>query len=116
MGYLTVIVIRNDALHAFKEDPKLFGESILEGVDRANMEHKQISVPFKGFCNYIDVEPSRHADHQAIFLHSGNCLTVVGQREPDWENLVKRSPNVAAKFHKTAAQIVKWAKESFKKD
>jgi hypothetical protein len=115
MGYLTQIVIRNDALHAFEKDPEAFGKAILEGIDKANMAGKQVSVPFSGYANYIDVEPSRHADHKVLFLSSGNCMTAVGAFERDWKNLVERQPDLAESLLKTVRLLVKDASSILKK-
>ena len=87
MGHLTEIVILNDAMDEFRKHPKEFAEAIFEGIDKANMENKQVSVPFFGYCNYINVERSRHADHEVIFLHAGNGMTAIGAYEKDWEDL-----------------------------
>lgn len=115
MGYLTQVVIRNDALHAFEKNPEAFGKAILEGIDKANMANKQISMPFEGYANYIDVEPSRHADHNVLFLSSGNCMTAVGAFERDWKNLVERQPDLAESFLKTIRSLVKDASSILKK-
>ena len=56
MGFLTEIVIYNDALHEFEKDPKAFGQAILDGIHKANQENKQVSVPFGSYSNYISVE------------------------------------------------------------
>jgi hypothetical protein len=114
MGYLTEIVIFNDALHSFKEDPKAFGEAILAGIDQANTENRQVSVPFKSYCNYISVEKSRHADHHALFIHYGNCLSVIGKGEKDWDIIVENNPNFAKKILSEARSIIKYATEGLK--
>ena len=115
MGFMTEIVVYNDAVHAFREDPKLFGETILDGINKANRENGQVSMPFYGYCNYISIERSRHADHSALFIHTGNCLTVIGQHEQDWEKLVKKDPEYAKQIIKQAKQLLKGAEEALKK-
>lgn len=114
MGYLTEVVIYNDALHAFREDPKKFGEAVLDAIDKANRTNRQMTSLFGGYANYICAEPSRHADHHALFLHSGNCLTVIGSHETDWENIVKANPKLANSMIEDAKIILKMAKESIK--
>jgi len=114
MGYLTPVILMNDAIHSFAEDPKGFGEAILAGVDKANMKNGQVSVGFRGYCNYINVERSRHADHHALFLSMGNCVTVVGAGEQDWENLVESNPKFAEKLIKEAEFIIKYTKQKMK--
>jgi hypothetical protein len=115
MGYLTQVVIHNDALHAFEKNPEAFGKAILEGIIKANRANKQVSVPFSGYANYIDVEPSRHADHKVLFLSSGNCMTAVGKYEKDWKDLVERQPDLAESFLKTIRSLVKDASSILKK-
>ncbi len=74
MGYLTTITVYNDAMGAFESDPKHFGERILEGISQANRAHKEVSVGFMGYGNYISIQPSRHADAHTVYLHSGNTV------------------------------------------
>jgi hypothetical protein len=110
MGYLTVVVLHNDAEHVFREHPEDFGRAILDGIHQAQRECKQVSVPFHNHANYIDVEPPRHADHRALFLSSGNCVKVIGEHEQDWQDLVKGNPGLAQADIKWAADLLKWAK------
>lgn len=114
MGFITPVILRNDAMDAFRKDPKAFGEAILEGVDKANMENGQVDVPFKSYSNYISVEKSRHADHHALFLSMGNCVTVIGEYERDWERLLERNPEFANRLVKEAESILKFAKRKMK--
>jgi hypothetical protein len=114
MGNLTEIVILNDALHEFRTDPKMFGEAVLNGIDKANMVNGQVSVGFNGYCNYINVEPSRHADHEVLFLHAGNRLTAIGAYEKDWVNIVERNTEFAKKCITSAKYIIKMAEKKLK--
>lgn len=114
MGFLTTVIVRNDALHVFEDNPKGFGEAILEGINRANLEQAQVSVPFEGYANYIEVEPSRHADHHVVFLSMGNCVTAIGKWEKDWARLVKTNPEFAKRLVMEAETLIKEAKESLK--
>jgi hypothetical protein len=114
MGYLTQIVIHNDALHAFEKNPEAFGKAIFEGINKANRERKQVSVPFEGYCNYIDVEPSRHADHDVLFLASGNGMIAVGEYEKDWQDLVERRPDLAKGYLDHVRRLLKGATKALK--
>ncbi len=114
MGYLTQIVIHNDALHAFEKNPEAFGKAIFEGINNANRERKQVSVPFNSYCNYIDVEPSRHADHVVLFLASGNGMIAVGEYEKDWQDLVKRNPDLAKDYLDHVRRLLKGATKALK--
>lgn len=116
MGFLTQVVLHIDALHAFRADPKAFGEAILDGIDKAEESGKQESVGFKNYGGYIGVEPMRHADHNALFISSGNCMHVIGDFEKDWQDLLKNNPEFAEKIVKQAGQILKQAKKSLKEN
>lgn len=111
MGFLTEVVISNDALHEFRQDPKLFAKTIFEGIDRANREDKQVSMPFKSWGGHISVEPSRHADHEVVLLHAGNQVLAMGEYEKDWKELCKRNPELAKEWLDKAKYILKTAKE-----
>jgi hypothetical protein len=114
MGYLTTITIHNDALHAFEKNPEQFGKAILEGISRARMERKAVDVGFDGYCNYITVEPSRHADDHTVFVHTGNTVFNVNPYNEDFRELLARSPEVAAQFVGVADGVVAMAKEKLK--
>lgn len=114
MGFQTVVVISNDALGAFEKDPKAFGQAILDGIARANYDMMQVSVPFGSYANYLHVEPSRHADHETVYVSTGNCLSVVGAYERDYIRWTKSSPQFADKLVRVAERIVKDAKAYLK--
>lgn len=111
MGFLTVVVIHNDALHAFDENPAGFGRAILDGIDKANEVGKQISMGFGGYANYINVEPSRHADHEVLFLSGGGCVRAIGAFERAFEERCVKDPEHARGLLKKAKDLLKWAKE-----
>ena len=115
MGYLTTITIHNDALGSFEKDPKAFGEAIFRGINEANLHSKQVSVPFGCYANYITVEYSKHADHDTVYLHSGNGVNVIGEFDPDFKKLVKSAPDVAIHFIKIAKRQIKYAETLLKK-
>jgi len=114
MGFQTEIVIWNDALHKFEANPKAFGEAILKGIREANHNNRQTSIPFDNYCGYLAVEPSRHADHEAIFIHSGNSFTVIGAFENDWTALIKRNPELAQDLVKKAKRMLSSAEKQLK--
>ncbi len=114
MGYLTQVTLHVDALHDFRKDPKEFGEAVLRGIDLAAQEHKAVSVPFRGYCNYITVEPMRHADHHAVFVSMGNCMSVIGAYENDFKDAVKRNPEFAKRLVEEAKRIVEDAETLLK--
>jgi len=115
MGYLTTIVIHNDALHSFKEDPKAFAEAIFKGIDEANMTREETPVGFKGYCNYISVHPSRHADDETLYLHSGNSVSEINTYSKEFEKLIARNRDLANELIKRAQNILTWTKRNLSK-
>lgn len=114
MGFLTTITIHNDALHAFEKNPEKFGKAILEGIERANRERVEADAGFDGYCNYISVQPSRHADDHTVYVHTGNTVFNLNPYNEDFRSLLERNPNVAAEFVGVADGIVASAKEKIK--
>ena len=110
MGYLTTITIYNDALGAFESDPENFGKRIFEGMELANRQYKEVSVGFNGYANYISIQPSRHADAETIYLHSGNSVFNLCPYGKDFKELAERSPELAQEFVERAQRIVTDAK------
>ena len=47
MGFLTVVVLRNDALDEFQRHPEEFGKTILDGVAQANGERMKVTITLK---------------------------------------------------------------------
>lgn len=118
MGYLTTVMLRNDCAHNFREDPKQLGERILDGMDRANREHKSVDAAFvvgKGInCNPIEVQPSRHADDHQVYVHYGNTVFNINPWCEDFKELVGRNPDCAESFVKVAERMVKECKAKIK--
>lgn len=114
MGYLTTIIIHNDALHSFKEHPEKFAEAIFQGIGWAHNSGKQESVPFLGYCNYISVEPSRHADDTTVYIHSGNGVLNLNPWNEDFSNLIATRPEVAEKYLNRAWEFLKMARKELK--
>ena len=44
----------------------------------------------------------------------GNCVTVIGEYERDWERLLERNPEFANRLVKEAESILKFAKRKMK--
>jgi hypothetical protein len=115
MGYLTTISIRNDALHSFEKDPEKFGKAILDAIDEANCDYKPKTVPFKGYCNYIEVFPSRHADETTIYLNKGNSLTEMSPWSKEFKELLDRRPDLIEGNIETIKFLIKEAKVKLNK-
>lgn len=114
MGYLTTITIKNDALHEFKKYPEEFAKALFNGMNEANNEHKEISVPFSGYCNYIEIQPSRHADATTVYVHYGNTVFNLDAWGDDFLSLVNRDPKIAMEFVKAAESTIKECKKVIK--
>lgn len=111
MGMFTVVVLHNDAIHAFQQNPKAFGEAILSGVENANMEGRQVDVPFDSYSNYLRVEPSRFTSGDSLFLASQGSFQALGSR--DWNELIERNPECAKDFFTRAKDLFGWVKTAF---
>jgi hypothetical protein len=116
MGYLPTIIIHNDAFNEFKKHPEQFGNAIIEGVYKADYEHKQVDVGFNGYANYISVEPSRHADDHTVYVHYVNTISNLNPYNADFEEMVKRNPDDAELFVDVAQGILDLAKNRIKKE
>lgn len=115
MGYLTTVTLYNDAMHEFRKNPTEFAEALFEGIDRANRQHREVSVGFNGYANYISVQPSFHATEHQVYLHSGNCVVNLNPYRQDMEELIKRNPELAEELVKRAQFLLTEAKKNIKK-
>ena len=95
MGNLTTIVIHNDAMGAFEKDPEGFGKAILKAVRDANHTHKRANAGFAGYANYITSFPSRHADDETLYFHTGNTVIELNEYSSNWTDLRTRLPDYA---------------------
>ena len=114
MGYLTTIVIHNDALHRFENNPEKFAKAIFDGIRNANREHKEVDVGFEGYCNYISIHPSRHADDDTVYVHTGNTVFNLNAWNTDFWSLAKQNPTCLKMFIKRAQGILTDAKKRLK--
>jgi hypothetical protein len=112
MGYLTVVVIHNDALDEFSEHPKEFGEAICNAIKVC--DHKPQSIPFGHSCGYLDVLPSRHADDHTIYVNCGNTVTEVLPYSKGFQKLIQRCPDFAKKLVKILGSFTRMANEDIK--
>jgi len=109
MGYLTTITIYNDALDTFEKNPEEFGKAILEGISRAQRQYKEVII-----SNYINVQPSRHADDETVYIHSGNGVFNLNSYNKDFQELAKSSKKALESLIKRAESILESAKENLK--
>lgn len=111
MGYLTTITLYNDALHDFEKHPQEFAEAVFNGINQANRENRQVDVGFKGYCNYISIQNSRHADDATVFLHYGNGVTNINPYDSRFLDLMESRPELAQEYLNKAKQILKLAQQ-----
>lgn len=114
MGYLTTVILRNDAMGSFEDNPEAFGRAILAGIHKAQEERAQVDIPFNGYCNYISVELSRHADDETVYVHTGNMVFNLHPEEKDFKDLAKQNKTILADFIRRAERIIKTAKIALK--
>ncbi len=116
MGYLTTIVVHNDALGTFEDHPKEFGDAIFEGISRAQTYRQVQSCPFPfgGYANYIHVHPSRHADDHTIYVHYGNGVFELNGYSKDYKQLCLNNPDLAARMINVARAFVDEAERVLK--
>ena len=123
MGFQTIIIINNDALHVFKDNPKEFAEAIFDGIDRANREHKQVTVPFHNYGGYLHCEPSRHADCGSLFVQHHGSFTEIGKYSKDFTEIYRVNKgfirdilDIAKRVLKDAVSYVKDKEEKEEKE
>ena len=114
MGYLTTITVHNDAMGEFEKDPLGFGKAILLGIHKANYSNKEEDVGCGSYANYISVQPSRHADDETVYLHSGNTVFQLNAYCPDFQELCHRRPKLVKSWLEKASKIIKDGAEYLK--
>lgn len=115
MGYLTTITIHNDALHSFEKNPQKFGQAILDGIHQANDNRVETAIGFEGYCNYINIQPSRHADDETVYVHTGNTVFNLNPYNKDFQILAARNKDIAKSFIQRAQRLVTAAKKALQK-
>jgi hypothetical protein len=113
MGYLTVVVIHNDAYDAFSKNPKLLGEKICEAIRKC--DHKPQDIPFENYGGYLQVLPSRHADDHTVYVNCGNGVTEVLPYSTGFRELIQRCPDFAKKIVSILCEYGKMAKKDIAK-
>lgn len=86
MGHLTTFTIYNDCLDVLtKEGPigdenrQEFINTIVEGATKVPRDITETySVGYNG--NFVSVQGARHADDRAVFIHSGNCVSLASSK------------------------------------
>jgi len=114
MGSFITVTLNMDALHAFKEHPKEFAETVFDGINKASRACDQVDVGFHGYCNYITIQKPRHADNHALYYHAGGMVQAVGKYEESFCQWAKRDPKAVLAYLKGAEWILADAKKFVK--
>ena len=91
MGYLTTVTVYNDGLDLLKKYPEEFCDKLYN----ASVNHEQKDFGLGGFCNFANVQRTRHADDHTTYVHMGNCVTEVNPWSIEFKELLQRHPDFA---------------------
>jgi hypothetical protein len=94
MGYLTAVTIYNDGLDLLKTHRPEFCAKLYQAA--LSMEPQEFGVGF--FCNFANVQRTRHADDHALYVHMGNTLTEINPFSREFEHMIKTQPYLADKY------------------
>lgn len=72
MGFLTPVLIRNDALDLIR-NPK-YVQEFCDDLFNACLEREQSTVSIAGFCNPVEVLGCKHADEPRLIVVNGNTM------------------------------------------
>ncbi len=75
MGFLTVVVLNNDASHEIAENPQEVTRALVDGMQNLGPEDKDHGVG--NHSNAILTMHTRHADDETLYMFAGGTLTEV---------------------------------------
>lgn len=107
MGYLTTFTVYNDGFDLIRKYPEEFAEKVYY----AALKQETHDVGLSGFCNFMHVQRSRHADAHTTYVHMGNCVTEVNPYSSEFKELMKKCPDFADKLIKFLDDEVKALKK-----
>ncbi len=81
MGMLTPLLIRNDALHLMRENPKEFVENITDMISR----YEDGSVSCGNHGNAAEILHTQHADIPRLIMVAGNTMIEFNRPERSHE-------------------------------
>lgn len=114
MGFLTTIMIRNDAMEEIRKDPEGFSKKLLETIDEASMDGQSKGLGFGHYCNMATVHPSSHADVQQLYLHIGNTLINICPYSNDFKRMLGKNTNFLKRSIEAAQRFITEAKKQIK--
>jgi hypothetical protein len=110
MGFLTPVLIRNDAIDMIK-DPK-YSKQFCEDLFRSCIERKPSDISIGGFANPVEVMGCKHANEPRLLVVMGNTMVEINPY--DDESVSKKSDFMleCAKFaRKESSDFIKKMKE-----
>jgi hypothetical protein len=90
MGFLTTCTIYNDGLDLLKKHPDEFCSKLYDAS--LSMEQKEFGIG--NFCNFANVQRTRHADDSVIYIHAGNTVTEIAPWSKEFEHMIKTNPDM----------------------
>lgn len=94
MGYLTTVTIYNDGLSLLKKHPEKFCTKLYEAA--SSMEPKEFGVG--SFCNFANVQRTRHADDHTLYVHMGNTVVEVNAWSTNFQRMMETRPELADSY------------------
>jgi hypothetical protein len=94
MGYLTTVTIYNDGLSLLKQHPEEFCTKLYEAA--SSMEPKEFGVDY--FCNFANVQRTRHADDHTLYVHMGNTVVEVNAWSTNFQRMMETRPELADSY------------------
>jgi len=85
MGYNSVIVVMNDALHNIASD-KEFGNKLSDAVSYHWVKNTHVDVSAKGFANAATVLGTDHSDVLVPYLIGGNSGSRIEEVYLSWND------------------------------
>lgn len=107
MGFLTTVLIRNNALHEIVTHPTEF----CDGIEQAIQAGEARTVSLGDYCNPVEVKATRHADAPSIYVHMGNTLSEMSQYSKETQRLMRERPD----FFKEMLEYLEYEVRELKK-
>jgi hypothetical protein len=111
MGFNTVIMFSNDAYDQFERHPDQTTKNVLKAMNgvKENRHHYGVG----NHANPMVVKKPRHADHDMIYMHSGNTLCEMSEYSTETEELMKNHPDFFEQMLKKMESDLAGMKEKF---
>lgn len=88
-----IVVLHLDAVPAFRDNPKEFGEAVLAALVKATDSFLPVTSPLNSYADCITAHPPRHVGIPALYLlQEGSCTELTGKHFMD---LAREKPECA---------------------